>query len=105
MYSKGKIPLDFEFKCIFSLSLSFKDEIVFPLQVGWLLGLAGCRQCGFGIEVGLKLNSFWHSCQQLRTTYFRWSYLKREVSTVKQVDIYTNRLEACRCVKTSKQTH
>lgn len=63
MYSKGNISLDFLFKSDFlifkTLTLSFKDEIAFPLQVGWLLGLAGYRQCGFGIEVGLKFSSFW----------------------------------------------
>lgn len=96
MYSKGKIPLDFEFKSDFlifkTLTLSFKDEIVFPLQVGWPLGLAGYKQCGFGIEVGLKFNSGLY-CQQLKTTYMD-CYLKREVSTVKQVNIFANRLEA-----------
>lgn len=102
--SKGKIPLGFEFKCIFFLTLSFKDEIVFPLKVGQLLGLASCRQVMWFWSKGrstllnlrrvaLKLNSLAYivsSEEQIPQVLFP----KKGIEYCDELNTFTNRLEA-----------
>ena len=59
----------------------------------------------FRVEVGLKFNSLWCLLSTVKNNLRGCSYLRREVSTGKQVSVYTNRLEACTWCKVSKQAH